>query len=301
MPLIFEDIQNQAPVQDIVKDGTMQSFKADVIEASKKQLVFAYFSSPQSPAAQQFAPLLEKYVRLAGGKAVMVRFNIEDVQPLAMQLGIKGVPTTMIFSQGALADGFAGVVPDSQLKVLMQALIGKAAVSLDEMLKDAAEKLRDGDASTALNLYADVLEKDPANPNAFAGMIRCFIQTKQFDAAQDLVDGLDSSVRSPELEAAKTALKVALETRDAPAPETLAARVEAEPDNLQARFDYAVALFAAGEQEKALDLLIGIIARKREWNNDAARQQLFRFFTALGNSHPLTVAGRRKLSSLLFS
>lgn len=301
MPLLFEDIQNTPAAPSIVKNGTMQSFKTDVVEDSKNKLVFAYFTSIQSPAAEQFAGLLEKYIRLADGKAVLVKFNLEEVQPLAAQLGIKTIPTTMIFSQGGLADGFAGAIPESQLKMLMQALIGKAALSLDEMLKEAAEKLSEGDASTAMELYTSVLEKDEANPAAFAGMIRTFIQMKQFEAAQDLADGLEDTVKSPELEAAKTALKVALESKDAPAPSDLAAKAEKNPDDLQIQYDYAVSLFAAGEQEKAIDILIAVIAKDKEWNNDAARQQLFKFFTALGNTNPITVAGRRKLSSLLFS
>lgn len=301
MPLIFEGNRPSAPEASPVKTGTVQSFKADVIDASKTKPVFACFISKADPASVQFAALLEKYVRLADGKAALVNLNVEECQNLAIQLGIRSVPTTFVFIQGAPADGFAGAVPESQLKTMMQALIGKAALSLDEMLKRADELLNAKDADGALEAYAAVLAKDETNPKAFAGMIRAFILKKDFAAAQDLADGLDESVNSPELKAAKTALNVALETKDAPLPETLAKKVEENPSDLQARFDYAVSLFAAGESEKAVDMLISVIRDDREWNGDAARQQLFKIFTALGNSNPVTVAGRRKLSSLLFS
>lgn len=301
MPLIFDGVQNKTAAKPSVKTGTMQSFKSDVIDASKAKPVFACFIAAADPASVQFAKTLEKYVRLADGKADLVVFHAEDSGPLAVQLGVKSVPTTMIFSQGRPADGFAGAVPETQLKMIMQAVIGKAALSLDEMLEQAGETLKAGDPDTALQLYAAVLGKDEANPKAFAGMIRSFIAKKDFDAAKDLAEGLDDTVKSPELDAAKTALKVALETKDAPSPDDLEEKVAANPDDLQLRFDYAVSLFVASQPEKAIDLLISIIKQDREWNGDAARQQLFKFFTALGNSNPVTVAGRRKLSSLLFS
>lgn len=302
MALIFEDLNNVAAPQDnVVKTGSMQSFKADVVDDSKNRVVLAYFLSPQNPACEQFGQLLEKYVRLADGKAVLVKFDVAQVQQLAIQLGIQSVPTTMIFAKGGLVDGFAGAIPETQLKTVMQALIGKAALSLDEMLKNAAEKLNAGQAQEALETYAAVLEKDETNPAAFAGMIRCFIRLKQLDAAQDLADGLDASVKSPELEAAKTALKLALDSQNAPDPDDLKQKAEQNPNDLQVKYDYARALFAAGQAEQAIDQLIEIIKTEREWNNDAARQQLFQIFAALGQTNPVTVAGRRKLSSLLFS
>ena len=302
MSLIFEDVNSLPAATDtIVKNGTMQSFKADVVEDSKKRTVLAYFMTPKNPACDQFGALLEKYVRLANGKAALVKFDLLDVQPLAMQLGIQSVPTTMIFAKGGLVDGFAGAIPEAQLKTVMQALIGKAALSLDDMLRDATEKLNGKRAQEALEAYAAVLEKDETNPAAFAGMIRAFIQLGQLDAAQDLADGLDASVKSPDLEAAKTALKLALDARNAPSPDSLAQKVNQNPDDLQARFDYACALFAAGQPETAIDQLIAVIEKDPAWNNDAARQQLFKIFAALGQMNPITVAGRRKLASLLFS
>lgn len=302
MALIFQDLNNAAPVgNDCVKTGTLQSFKADVVDDSKKHAVLAYFYSDKDPACASFAALLEKYVRLANGKAALVKFDINGVQPLIMQLGIREVPTTMIFAKGGLVDGFAGAIPESQLKSVMQALIGKDALSLDEMLKAAKTLLDDGQAQQALESFAAVLEKDETNPAAFAGMIRAFIALKQTDAAKDLADGLDASIKSPELESAKTALKLAIESQNAPDPLDLKKKVDADPNDLQARYDYARALFAAGKPECAIDELIKIIAVKREWNNDAARRQLFEIFAAWGQTDPVTVAGRRKLSSLLFS
>ena len=258
MPLIFQDAANAAPQPDVIKTGTMQSFKSDVVDDSKNRIVLAFFMTAQNPPCDRFAQLLEKYVRLANGKAALVKFDIMECQQLAMQLGIQTVPTTMIFAKGGLVDGFAGEIPETQLKSVMQALIGKAALSLDEMLKDAAQKLNAGQAQEALEAYAAVLEKDEANPAAFAGMIRAFIALKQPEAAKELADGLDASVKSPELESAKVALKMALEAQNAPKPDDLAQKVAQNPDDLQARYDYANALFAAGDAERAIDELVDV-------------------------------------------
>ena len=302
MALLFEDINHVTAAPDnIVKKGTTQSFKTDVVDDSKNRIVLAYFSSAQNQVCKQFEQLLEKYVRLADGKAALVTFDIEEAGPLAVQLGVQSVPTTMIFAKGGLVDGFAGTVAETQLKAVMQALVGKAALSLDEMLKSAAEKLKNNQTQEALETYSAVLEKDETNPAAFAGMIRCFIRLNQLEAAQDLAEGLDASVKSPELDAAKTALKLALDAKNAPKPDDLKQKIDQNPNDLQARYDYANALFAAGQPEEAIDQLIEIIKTEREWNNDAARQKLFQFFAALGQTNPVTVAGRRKLSSFLFS
>ena len=156
MPLLLdENALPAAPAAAAVKDGSMQTFKADVAEESKKRTVLAYFTSA-AVEKDRFFPLLEKYVKLANGKAALVRFVVKECQPLAAQLGIRSVPTTMIFAKGALVDGFAGEIPEQQLKQVMQALIGKDALSLDELLKKAAETLQSGNADAALGQYAAV-------------------------------------------------------------------------------------------------------------------------------------------------
>ena len=301
MPLNIGDLQSKAIEKVYVKETNLQTFKQDVIEESKSKTVLLYFYSPVDSDSQKFAMLLEKYVRLADGKALLVKANVEELRPVAMQLGIRSVPTTLVFSKGAMADGFAGALPEQQLKMLMQAVIGKDALSLDELIKQAKDFLDAGETQTALEYFTKVLEKDESNPQAFAGMIRCFIASGDLNAAKDLAEGLEDSLKHPDLEAAKTALKVALAAKGAPAPAELETKLKANPDDLQLRFDYATALFAANRPAEAMDELLTIIQKDRQWNEDKARQQLFEYFKVLGQMHPITVEKRRRLSSLLFS
>lgn len=285
----------------IVKDTTMQTFKQDVIEESKSRIVFLYFYSVTDPVSVKFEPLLEKYVKLANGKAVLVKMTVEEGRAIAMQLGIRGVPTTLIFTKGNMADGFSGPVPEQQLKMLMQALIGKDALSLDELLKEAKAHLENNEINQALDAYTQVLEKDEANQKAFAGMIRCFIAKGDLAAAKDLSDGLEENLKDSELQAARSALNLALAAQNAPKPDDLAQKVAANPDDLQARYDLAQALYAAGKPAEAMDELLEIIARDQKWNDDKARALLFEYFKAIGLMNPLTVEKRHKLSGIIFT
>lgn len=297
--MLFSD-QNTDKV-DYIKNGTMDTFQQDVLVACQKQTVFVYFSSLSADdETEKFGAMLEKYVKLAKGKVVLVKYMIESNQQLAMQLGVRQLPTTLIFAHGTMADGFAGTIKENQLKQVMQALAGSAVLSLDELLKNAQTLLNEGKTEEALQAYSSVLEQDESNPNAFAGMIRCFIASKQFDAAKDLSDNLEESVKSPELDAAKKALTIALENKDAPDVGETKARLDKNPADLQARYNYAFALFGAGECEQAIDELLTIFMTDKEWNNDAARQLMFKIFTVLGPSDPITLKGRRKLSSAVF-
>lgn len=299
MPLLPTAGQTAPASSAAVKTGTEEAFRADVVEESKNKIVLAYFWSPKSDQSAKFAALLEKYVTMAGGKAALVKYDIDACQRLAMQLGIRGVPTTLVFAKGGMLDGFAGALPESQLKQVMLSLLGKDAVSADELLKKADEVMKTGDADAALAAYSAVLEKDPSCPDAFAGMIRCFIAQKQFDAAKDLAEGLEDSVKSPALDAAKTALKLALENRDAPAIADAKAAAEARPDDADAQIAYAAALFADAQTEKAVELLLAVF--EKDTTNEKIRDALFKQFAALGPADPVAKAGRRKMTSLLYA
>ncbi len=299
MPLLPTAGQTAPASSAAVKTGTEEAFRADVVEESKNKIVLAYFWSPKSDQSAKFAALLEKYVTMAGGKAALVKYDIDACQRLAMQLGIRGVPTTLVFAKGGMLDGFAGALPESQLKQVMLSLLGKDAVSADELLKKADEVMKTGDADAALAAYSAVLEKDPSCPDAFAGMIRCFIAQKQFDAAKDLAEGLEDSVKSPALDAAKTALKLALENRDAPAIADAKAAAEARPDDADAQIAYATALFADAQTEKAVELLLAVF--EKDTTNEKIRDALFKQFAALGPADPVAKAGRRKMTSLLYA
>ena len=286
------------------KDATTQSFAADVIEASHQTPVIVDFWAPWCGPCKQLAPVLERTVRDAGGKVALVKVNIDENPEIAQQLRIQSIPAVFAFDKGQPVDGFIGAQPESQIKQLVERLAGPIGPSpLEQALEQAKEALDSGDHASAGNIYGQILRQVPGETAAIAGLVRCLVAAGDLEEARELVDGLDDeTLKDADVEGAISALTLAEQAGEADGDTaSLQARLAQDPDDHQARLDLAMAHHGAGRNEQAIDELIEAIRRDREWNEQAARQQLLKLFEALGHADPLTVAGRRKLSSILFS
>ena len=286
------------------KDATTQSFAADVIEASQQTPVIVDFWAPWCGPCKQLAPILEKTVRDAGGKVALVKINIDENPEIAQQLRIQSIPAVFAFDKGQPVDGFMGAQPESQIKRFVERLVGPMGPSpLEQALEQAKDALDAGDFASASNIYGQILRQVPGEAAAIAGLVRCLVGAGDLQEARELVDGLDDeALKNADVESAVSALALAEQAGEADGDTAgLQARLAQDPGDHQARFDLAMAYHGAGRNEQAIDELIEIIRRDREWNDEAARQQLLKLFEALGHADPLTVAGRRKLSSILFS
>ena len=289
-----------------IKDASLASFAADVLDASMDVPVIVDFWAPWCGPCKQLGPLLERLVTEARGAVRLVKVNIDDNPEIAQQLRIQSIPTVYAFKNGQPVDGFMGAVPESQLRQFVQALIGPGGEEIgggiEDALSVAADALQRGDVSTAAQLYGQILQEDPGNPKAVAGLARCYLQSGDIDRSRKTLqlvrpDGAsDEAIRAVEAE-------LALKDNAAAAGDltSLRAKVEADPADLQARFDLALGLDAKGAREPAIDQLLEIVRRDRKWNEDAARKQLVTLFDAMGPTDPRTISARRRLSSLLFS
>lgn len=301
---------NAAPATDaadVIKDATAASFVQDVIEASQETPVIVDFWATWCGPCKQLTPMLENVVRGARGAVKLVKVDIDQNQQIAQQLRIQSVPTVYAFYKGRPVDGFQGAVPESQVKAFVQRLAetagGSAKSPVEEALEQAAELVEQGQHEHAGALYGQILQAAPDNLPARAGLARCHMQKGDNDAALGLLDGLtDEQKADKEIAPVLTALELADKAAEqAGAAGELRARVEADPKDHQARYDLALALYAGNAREEAIDQLLEIIRRDRAWNDDAARKQLLELFEAMGPTDALTAAGRRKLSSILFS
>ncbi len=292
---------------DLIKDTTEATFMADVVEASQTIPVVVDFWAPWCGPCKTLGPQLEEAVRGAKGAVKMVKINVDEAQMIAGQLQIQSIPTVYAFYKGQPVDGFQGAVPQSEIKAFIDRVVKAAGGEapgdeLAEAVAAAEEMLGEGAASDAAQTFAAILGEDPNHAPAYAGLVRANIAMGELDQAEAILNGAPAEISTaPELEAAHAQLELARQAQGAGPLDDLRAAVEANPDDMQARFDLAQALHANGDIEAAVDTLLELFRRDREWNDGAARTQLFTIFDALKPNDPVMLNGRRKLSSMIFA
>lgn len=287
-----------------VKDTTTAGFAADVIQESRRQPVLVDFWAPWCGPCKQLAPALEKAVREAGGRVKLVKMNIDDHPAIAGQLGIQSIPAVIAFRDGQPVDGFMGAIPESKIREFIDKVAGSGGVAeaTAEALDAAAELRAEGDPKGATQIYAAILQQDPENLDALAGLAETLFDAGDADNAREVLARVpEGKEDAPQLAGVKARLALAEQVADIGDPAALERRLAADPKDHQARFDLALIQNAMDEREQAADSLLTIMRADRAWQDDGARRQLLKFFEAWGMTDEATLAARRKLSSLLFS
>ncbi len=297
-----------APVaDDLIKDTTEAEFMADVVEASRTTPVIVDFWAPWCGPCKTLGPQLEEAVRGAKGAVKMVKLDVDKAQMIAGQLQIQSIPTVYAFYKGQPIDGFQGAVPPSEIKAFIDRVVKAAGGeapgdSLADAVAAAEEMLAEGAVTDAAQTFAAVLGEDSTNAGAYGGLVRSHIALGELDQAEAILNGAPAEIsKTPELEAAFAQLELARQAANAGPVAELQAAVEASPDDLQLRFDLAQALHAHGDVEQAVNELLEVFRRDREWNEEAAKSQLFTIFESLKPNDPIVLNGRRKLSSMIFA
>lgn len=289
-----------APPADLIKDSSDAAFMADVIEASKTQPVIVDFWATWCGPCRQLTPTLEKVVTAAKGAVKLVKIDVDKNPGYAGQLRVQSIPTVYAFVNGQPVDGFQGALPESQVKQFVDRLAGPPPASeIDEVLSLAKESVDLGDLGGAAQAYAQALQMDPTNVKAIGGLARIYVQEGDIEGAAQIVAMAPEGAKDADLDAARASLALA----EGAASETaeFERALAADPNDHQARFDLAGALAGQGRYQDAATHLLDIIAADREWNDQAARKQLLTVFEAAGLTSDVTKAGRRRLSSILFS
>ena len=303
--------QNTAPAGDLIKDVTEATFMADVVEASNEVPVIVDFWATWCGPCKTLGPMLEDAVTRANGAVKMAKIDVDQNQRLAQALAQQGlplqsIPTVVAFVKGRAIDMFQGAVPASEIDAFIKRAIeeggGDASGGLDDALAAAAEMLTEGALDDAAQVFAAVLQEDAENAAAFAGLIRCHLAAGDLDQAEVALNGVPASLTdAAPIEAVRAQLELARQAANSGPLDELRAQLDADPANHQARFELAQALHANDQVEDAVSELLELFRRDREWNDGAAKAQLFTIFDALPANDPVVLNGRRKLSSLIFA
>lgn len=301
--LEFGKTQDAVPEADLIRDVSEATFMAEVVEASREVPVIVDFWAPWCGPCKTLGPILEAAVTDARGKVRMAKINVDENQGIAGQLQVQSIPTVMAFFDGKPVDGFQGAQSAGQVKAFVDRV---AALGGDGGLADAIEAaelmLTEGAAEDAAETFAAILEEEPASALAYGGLMRAKLTLGAEAEVEALLAAVpDAIAKAAEIEAVRAQIALAKQAANAGPVADLQALVASDPANHQARFDLAQALYATGEVEAAVDELLDLFRRDREWNEGAAKAQLFTIFDALKPQDPIVLKGRRRLSSMIFA
>ena len=299
MSLLIEENNPLAPV-----DVNAENIMLEVIEASSEKAVIVQFWAPWCGPCKQLAPVLEK-VCSKYKNVKLTKINIDENQEIAAQMRVQSVPTVFGFVNGQPADGFAGAQPESTVIQFVEKLskLAPGQVDISDLLEEGTIALRENETDKSMQLFQKALSLSPESPEAIAGFVRCLIAIGENDEAKAIIEQLDENMqKKPVIQDVLAALTLAKKGAEIVVNiDELKMQVQSNPENLQARQDFAVALFASGKQNEAMSQLLESVKIDPSWNENMAQTQLLEFFTALGHTHPDVIKVRRKLSSYLFS
>lgn len=289
-----------------VKDTTTAAFSRDVLEESRKQPVLVDFWAPWCGPCKQLTPVIERVVNDAGGRVKLVKLNIDDHPAIPGQLGIQSIPAVIAFVNGRPVDGFMGAIPEGQIRQFIDKVAGPAgadeAAEIAAMLEQAEGLLAGGNIDDAGQFFGAILQADPENPGALAGIAQCMIAVGELSRARDLLDGLSEEIaKDAKIQAARKKLDQIEEARKFGDPAALEHELALNPNHHEARMKLAKVRNAEGARDEAADHLLYIMRKDRSFDDDGARRELLSFFEVWGPKDPATLAARRKLSSLLFA
>lgn len=297
--LEFGKAEAAAPVKDINE----AEFMAEVVEASREVPVIVDFWAPWCGPCKTLGPQLEVAVAAMKGRVKMVKVNVDQNQRIAAQMRVQSIPTVYAFFQGQPIDGFQGAVPKSEIEAFVKRVAdGGGDGGLAEAVAAAEEMLANNELQDALQTFMAITEEDGENAEAWSGVIRTYLAAGDVEQAEATLNGVPAKIAtSAPIEAARAQLALAHQAANAGPVAELQAAVDADPSNHQARFDLAQALYATGDAAGAVDQLLDLFARDREWNEGAAKTQLFIIFDALKPNDPVVLKGRRRLSGMIFA
>ena len=291
---------------DLIKDVNEDTFMTDVVEASQEVPVIVDFWAPWCGPCKTLGPMLEKAVLASKGAVRMVKVNIDDNQAIAAQLRVQSIPTVFAFHKGQPIDGFQGALPNSEIDSFVGKVVETGGVDgsggLSDALDSAEEMLEEGAAGDAAQVFSAIIEEDNQNVKAYSGLARAKLSLDDIEGAEAVLNGVPAEIsENSEIEAVFAKIALARQMLAVGPLLELEAAVTSDPADNKARFEYSQALYAADKLTEAVAQLLELFRNDPDWNDGAAKVQLFTIFGALEANDPIVLNGRRKLSSMIFA
>ncbi|MEL7347927.1 MAG: tetratricopeptide repeat protein [Pseudomonadota bacterium] len=302
--------KGQAQTGGVAKDTSDATFMADVVDASMQVPVIVLLWSQADPGSLQLSRTLEAEIAATGGALSLVRLDIDRNPMVLSQLQVQAFPAVIAFFQGQGVTGFQGVPGPAQIKEFVQKLaaaVGAAGPQDDaggiEQAIEMAEKMLEQELyDDAAQTFAAILAELPANLPSIAGLARAQLALGQTEEAEaTLATVPPESAEDPTIKAVRAAIQLAAGGAAAGEEAGLRAKLAADPADHAARMELADALIARGDNADAVDELLELFRRDREWNEGAAKAKLLTLVDSLGPKDPLAASARRRLSSLIFA
>ena len=288
-----------------IKDGTDDTFMVDVIEASKKLPIIVDFWAPWCGPCKTLGPSLEAAVVENQKKIKLIKINIDENPAVAGQLRVQSIPAVFAFSNGQPVDGFMGAQSNSQIREFIKKIVDGFAPeddALSSAIKSANELLNAKEYKKAIEVFRAIIAQDPNLPEAHAGLIKSLLNNQELPEAKLAFETIPDSIKTDgTIKTIHAQIQLANQTSSVGNLLEVKEKFLSSPDNLNLKFEFALALIAENQNQEAIDVLLQIIQKEFDWNEGKAKKQLIEFLDALGPESPEGRAGRRNLSSILFS
>ena len=286
-------------LENNIIDVNEADFTENVINKSEEKLVVVDFWAPWCGPCKQLTPTLEKIINSAQGKVLLAKINIDENQQIAAQLRIQSIPTVYAFKDKQIVNAFQGVIPENKIIEFIEKSLGsKINQNYEDFYKKISNDIQEGKIDESKEVLLEFISKNPNEVKAISMYINCLIEIKQYDEADEFIKSLEEDLQNKdEIKQFIKKLDIIKNNLSGPGIEELLFDLKNKPENINLILEISDKYFSLHKYDEALNLLLENYPK----NKEIVRKKIIEFFTVLGDTSPITIKYRKKLSQIMFS